>query len=169
MIHNDVLRRLRYALNYTDSALVEIFALGGHSVTPENVANFLKRDDEPGYLECESSEMECFLNGLIIHRRGRREGAPPPTLNPNVILINNDVLKKLRIALNLQEEDMLAIMKQAGTEVSKHEMSALFRKDGHKNYKECGDQFLRHFLKGLTARYRNPEPPAAPAAGTSNQ
>lgn len=109
-------------------------------------------------MECEQPEMECFLNGLIIHRRGPKEGASAPEKNPYAILTNNDVLKKLRVALELHEEDLLDIMKLAGVEVSRHEVSALFRKDGHKHYKDCGDQFLRRFLKGLTVRYLSPRP-----------
>ncbi|MBI4832313.1 MAG: DUF1456 family protein [Candidatus Lindowbacteria bacterium] len=150
MTNNDILRRLRYMLNYNDSTMADIFALGGHSVTSAAVADFLKREDEPGYVECGHPEMECFLNGLIIHRRGRKEGAPAPAENPHAILLNNDILKKLRIALELQEDDMLAIMKYADVEISRSELSALFRKDGHKHYKDCGDQFLRKFLRGLS-------------------
>ena len=164
MTNNDILRRLRYALNYYDATLVDIFALGGHTITLAGVADYLKKEDEPGYVECEQPEMECFLNGLIIHRRGLKEGAAPPARNPYAIVTNNDVLKKLRIALELHEEDLLAIMQQAGEEVSKHEISALFRKDGHKHYKDCGDQFLRRFLKGLTVWYQRSQPPVGQSA-----
>ncbi len=157
MISNDVIRRLRYILNYYDTTLVDIFALGGCTVTHDQVAEFLKKPEEPGHVECGQPEMECFLNGLIIHRRGKKEGAPEPVLNPRAIVTNNDVLKKLRIALELQEQEMLDIMQQAGAEISRHELSALFRKDGHKHYKDCGDQFLRNFLKGLALRYRPQE------------
>jgi uncharacterized protein YehS (DUF1456 family) len=70
------------------------------------------------------------------------------------IFSNNTILKKLRIALELKEDDMLGILKLSDVAVSKAELSAFFRKEGQKNYKECGDQFLRNFLKGLTLRYR---------------
>jgi uncharacterized protein YehS (DUF1456 family) len=69
-------------------------------------------------------------------------------------LTNNAILKKLRIALQLKEDDMVGILKLAGVDISTSELTALFRKEGHRNYKECGDQFLRNFLKGLTLRYR---------------
>ena len=166
MINNDILRRLRYTLNYYDSTMADIFVLGGHGITAAAVADFLKKEDEPGYVECGHPEMECFLNGLIIRRRGRKEGAPTPVKNPHVILSNNDILKKLRIALELQEDDMLAIMKHAGVEISSSELSALFRKEGHKHYKDCGDQFLRKFLKGLSVWCQVPQSAGNnPAAG----
>ena len=67
---------------------------------------------------------------------------------------NNDILKKLRIALNLKDTDIIEILKLADFEISKTELSALFRKEDHKNYKECGDQILRRFLNGLIVRNR---------------
>ena len=67
---------------------------------------------------------------------------------------NNDILKKLRIALNLKDTDIIDILKLADFEISRTELSALFRKEDHKNYKECGDQILRRFLNGLITRNR---------------
>lgn len=67
---------------------------------------------------------------------------------------NNDILKKLRIALNLKDTDIIEILKLSDFEISKAELSALFRKPDHKNYKECGDQILRRFLDGLIIRNR---------------
>ena len=67
---------------------------------------------------------------------------------------NNDILKKLRIALNLKDTDIIDILKLADFEISKAELSALFRKVDHKNYKECGDQIMRRFLDGLIVRNR---------------
>ncbi len=69
-------------------------------------------------------------------------------------MTNNIVLKKLRVAFELKEEDMHAILKAAEFPVSKPELSALFRKAGHNNYRACGDQLLRNFLRGLTLRIR---------------
>lgn len=162
MLNNDILRRLRYILNVYDSTMAEIFALGGCTVTIDEAASFLKKEEEPGYVECGQPEMDCFLNGLIIYKRGPKEGAPPPVRDPHAIVTNNTVLKKLRIAFELQEDDLLDIMRNAGAEISRHEMSALFRKDGHKHYKDCGDQFMRHFLRGLTLRQY---PPGTVAVG----
>ena len=155
MTYNDIIRRIRYALDISDVAMVKIFKLSGHKFFRSEVLNLLKKEDEDGFIECSDALMADFLNGLIIQMRGRREGKAEPPAATAGLLTNNAILKKLRIALALQEEDMLAIMQLADAPVSKAELSALFRKAGHKNYKDCGDQFLRNFLKGLTLRYRS--------------
>ena len=154
MTNNDVLRGVRYALALSTAAMAEIFSISGQTVAQDKILNLLKKEEEEGFVVCPDALMGDFLSGLIIHKRGRQEGAParpPQAAGP---LTNNSILKKLRIALELKEEDMLAILQQSGNPVSKPELSALFRKAGHKNYKECGDQFLRNFLKGLALRYR---------------
>ncbi|MFH1692172.1 MAG: DUF1456 family protein [Candidatus Omnitrophota bacterium] len=71
------------------------------------------------------------------------------------MLRNNDILWKIRIALKLKDTDIIEILKLADFEISKTELSALFRKEGHKNYKQCGDQILRRFLDGLIIRNRS--------------
>lgn len=154
MTHNDTLRRLRYALNHDDATMAGIFALGGYPGAPAETAAFLKKENEPGYVACAHPDMECFLNGFIIHRRGPKEGAPAPVRNPHAVLTNNDVLKKLRIALNLQEDDLLALLKQTGVDLTRYELNAFFRKEGHTHYRPCGDIVLQCFLKGLAARCR---------------
>tara|TARA_B100000029_G_scaffold119825_1_gene113173 strand:+ start:2299 stop:2517 length:219 start_codon:yes stop_codon:yes gene_type:complete len=67
---------------------------------------------------------------------------------------NNDVLKKLRVALSLRDTDILDILKLVDFNMSKSEISAIFRKEDHPNYKECGDQLLRNFLNGLIIKHR---------------
>ena len=154
MTNNEVLRRVRYALALPTAATAEIFALSGHPVAPDKIHNLLKREEEEGSVVCSDQLMECFLAGLIVYKRGRQEGKPERVTQSAEPFTNNSILKKLRIALVLQEGDMLGILQQAGNPVSKSELSALFRRAGHKNYKECGDQLLRNFLKGLALRYR---------------
>ena len=158
MTNNDVLRGVRYGLALSNSALAEIFSLSGHPVAQDTILNLLKKEEEEGFAACPDALMEDFLSGLIIYKRGKQEGKPERAAQPAEPLTNNAILKKLRIALILQEADMLGILQQAGNPVSKSELSALFRKAGHKNYKECGDQFLRNFLKGLALRYREAGP-----------
>jgi uncharacterized protein YehS (DUF1456 family) len=142
-----VLKAVRYALNLDDPTMLEIFRTGGYAMDAETLSALLKKEDERGYIACSSDIMGSFLDGLIIHKRGVKETLQSKT-RPGP-LTNNDILKKLRIALELKEADMLNILKLGNVDVSKSELSALFRKKGHKHYKECGDQFLRYFLKGL--------------------
>lgn len=74
------------------------------------------------------------------------------------MLNNNTVLKKLRIAFSLKTDDILAIMTEQKFRVSMPEITAMMRAPDHKNYRECGDQFLRYFLRGLTSRVHNAKP-----------
>ncbi|MGQ5524193.1 DUF1456 family protein [Chitinimonas sp. PSY-7] len=152
MIHNDVMRSIRYILNISDTRIASIIKLGGLEVDKADIIAYLKKEDEEGYTDCPEAVMAHFLDGLIIHKRGRDENRPPPPIELPVY--NNTVLKKLRVAFELREEDILVTLEQAGFKVSKPELSALFRKPDHKNYRRCGDQFLRNFLKGLTLRLR---------------
>ncbi|MES2854979.1 MAG: DUF1456 family protein [Bdellovibrionota bacterium] len=149
MLNNDVLRSVRYMLNIPESKMIEIIKLGGGSATPQEMSAYLKTEDEPGFIECPQNAMDRFLNGLIYFRRGKDDSRPP--LSP-VLPTNNIVLKKLRVAFALKDDDVKAILQSVGFEISKTELSALFRSADHVNYRECGDQILRNFLKGLTIR-----------------
>ncbi|MCO7620216.1 DUF1456 family protein [Pseudomonas guariconensis] len=152
MNHNDVLRSLRYMLKVSDAQMAEIIGLTGLEVCPEAVATYLKKEDEAGYVRCPERVMAHFLDGLVIHRRGRDDSRPAQPIE--VPVSNNTILKKLRVAFELKEEDLHVILKSVNFPVSKPELSALFRKVGHDNYRPCGDQLLRNFLKGLTLRVR---------------
>jgi len=154
MTNNDILRQLRYILNISDSTMIEIFKLTDHEIEQSNLTGLLKKEDEEGFVNCSDDVLRYFLDGLILHKRGRKEIKPGETRKPDSRLTNNTILKKLRIALELKEDDMLGILKLADVDISKSQLTALFRKEGHKNYKECGEQFLRKFLKGLSIRYR---------------
>lgn len=156
MIHNDVLRSVRYMLNVYDDTLVSMIRLGGGEATIDDVRAWLEREDAPGYRACPDWVMGAFLDGLIVHRRGPREPDPNRPVDP--VVNNNTVLKKLRVAFELREEHLVELMTAAGFQVSRPEMSALFRNPNHPNYRACGDQFLRNFLKSLTARVRGAKP-----------
>ncbi len=155
MTYNDILRRIRYALNIDDPTMIEIFSLAGHVIEQSLLTSLLTKEGEPGYASCSSRVLGYFLDGLIVKKRGRNEAGPGGQQRPASHLTHNAILKKLRIALELKEEDMLDVLKLADIQLSKAELTALFRKEGHKNYKECGDQFLRNFLKGLSMRFRS--------------
>ncbi|RJG10117.1 DUF1456 family protein [Pseudomonas cavernicola] len=152
MINNDVLRSVRYMLDISDAKIVEIIKLADYDVQLSDVSAFLKKDEEDGYADCSDEVMAHFLDGLVFHKRGKDESRPAHPMELPVT--NNMVLKKLRVAFELKEDDMHAILQAADFPVSKPELSALFRKFGHSNYRTCGDQLLRNFLKGLTLRIR---------------
>lgn len=155
MDNNDRLTRLRYALNIKDNDVVEIFRLGGATVSKDEVRALMLRNDEGVYTEELNDEtFERFLNGLITSQRGVREGAPEPELELHHENANNLLLKKVKIALSLTSEDMLEILDSVEARISKSELGAVLRKEGHRNYKPCGDRYVRNFLKGLAVKYR---------------
>ena len=156
MTNNDFLRRLRYALNIKDNVMVQIFKKGNITVTREDVLDYLKKDIDEGFKKLTNNDLISFLDGLIIQKRGKREdGTPPPKIKITKNNLNNILLRKLRIALAFKSYDMIRIFKLGGIEISEGELSALFRREDHKNYKECGDKYVRVFLKGLTEYCRN--------------
>jgi uncharacterized protein YehS (DUF1456 family) len=151
MNNNDILRRLRYTFDYSDSQMIDIFGLAGVRVSREEVSNWLKREEDEAFEKIKDVSLASFLNGFIIRHRGKREGPQP---EPERQLSNNQILRKVKIALQLKDTDMVDIMKIAGTKVSKHEISAFFRKPSQSQYRDCLDQFLRNFFQGLQAKYK---------------
>jgi len=154
MINNDVLRSVRYMLDLSDNKVVEIIKLSDADIPIDkmNVQAFLKKDDEEGYAECSNQVLAHFLDGLVFYYRGKDESLPPRPIEKRVT--NNVVMKKLRVAFQLKDVDMHQAFDDAGFPISRPELTALFRQPGHKNFRLCGDQLLRNFLKGLTLRVR---------------
>ena len=151
MDNNDIMRRIRYTFDFDDSKMVSLFALADYEVTREIISDWLKKDDDPSFQVCEDQKLALFLNGLINDKRGKREGVQPEI---ETRINNNIVFRKLKIALDLKAEDILSIMALSEMAISKHELSAFFRKPGHKHYRECKDQILRNFLNGMQIKYR---------------
>ena len=154
MINNDILRSIRYMLDLGDQHVVEIARLADPSfvLDKDDVHAFLRKEDEPGYLACSDDVLARVLDGLIVHHRGRDARLPSRPVEKRIS--NNVVLKKLRVAFELKDSDMHQVFADAGFPVSRPELSALFRQPGHENFRKCGDQLLRNFLKGLTLRVR---------------
>ena len=169
MNNNEILIRLRDALDIKNTDMVEIFKLGGIELTSEEVSMMLIKskdsdnnedqdiEEKKESLECNNYSLESFLNGFIIFKRGEPDPIPgkskkPPLAIKNSKSVNNVMLKKLKIALSLTSEDMIDIFEEAGAFVTKGELSPLFRKEGHNHYKYCSDTFARKFLNGLAAK-----------------
>ena len=152
MTNNDVLRSLQHILGLDDSTIAGIFQLAEQKIDPATVSSYLKKQDEADYIECENNLMIIFLDGLITYRRGKLDQGAQQTQRILLPLTNNIILKKLRIAFDLKEQDLIELMSMADHEVTKNELSAIFRKPGHKHYRICNDEFLMGFLAGLTFR-----------------
>ena len=153
MKNNDILRRLRYVFDFNDTKMIAIFHQADLSVNREQVSAWLKKDDAEDFLNCNDLTLASFLNGLIVELRGKREGPMPKA---ETKLNNNIILKKLKIALAFQAEDVLRVLSLAGFRLSQHELSAFFRKPDHKHHRQCKDQVIRNFLQGLQQELRPP-------------
>ncbi|MCR9287586.1 MAG: DUF1456 family protein [Bacteroidetes bacterium] len=152
MNNNDILRRLRYTFDFNDSKMMEIFELAEYPATRAQISDWLKKDDHPDARSLHDKYLAIFLNGLINHNRGKREGPQP---KPEKTLDNNLIFRKLKIALNLRDTDIVDIFDLAEMRISKHEVNAFFRKPGQSQYRVCKDQFLRNFIYGLQIKYRD--------------
>ena len=150
--NNDVLRRIRFIFNFGDSKMIEIFSLAEHEVSRTQISDWLKKDDDPACKELYDSQLAVFLNGLIIDKRGRKEGTLP---KPEKRLNNNIIFRKLIIALNLKNDDVLEILELVNMKISKHELSAFFRDPKQNQYRSCKDQILRNFLQGIQLKFNS--------------
>ena len=146
MVNNEILRRIRDTFDLSDSKIIDIFSLANLEITPVQINDWLKAEDDSAYQTCEDVHLAAFLNGFINEKRGKKEGAQP---EPEKRLTNNIIFKKLKIALDLKDEDIFSIMDLADFTISKPELSSIFRKKGNKNYRACKDEVLDKFLMGV--------------------
>ena len=151
MDNNDIIRRIRYAFDLSDAKMIEIFASADLEVTRPQISNWLKKDDDPYFQGILDVELATFLNGFINDRRGKKEGEQP---KPEKKTNNNIIFRKLKIALNLRDDDILEIFESVDMRISKNELSAFFRNPKQNQYRPCKDQFLRNFLQGVLLKYR---------------
>ena len=150
MQNNEILLRIRDAESLDDARLVEIFALGGESVDEDTARAMLGDPSEANSVACEDERLLNFLDGFILDKRGQ-----PPTTDREAQaepLSHNLVLKKLRVALSLKEDDVLRILDSGGTTLSRRQLGALARGRNNKRYRECSDEVLESFLEGLSKR-----------------
>lgn len=152
MTNNDILRRLRFMLDLNDPDVIGLFKLADFDTTKAQVSAWLKKDDDPSFIEIKDKELALFLNGLIIEKRGKRDGPTPPAEDP---LSNNMIFRKLKIALNLKTEDIIELFAVIDKKITKNELGAFFRNPDHKSYRHCMDQYLRNFLTALQTSYGN--------------
>lgn len=151
MTNNDILRSLRYTFDFGDDKMIALFGLGGKTVTRSEVSDWLKREEDLEYKGIYDKDLAYFLNGLIIDRRGKREGDEPVA---EKTLTNNMIFRKLKIALDMKDDEILEILAKVNINISKHELSAFFRKPTQDQYRPCKDQILRNFLRGIGMKYR---------------
>jgi uncharacterized protein YehS (DUF1456 family) len=147
MTTNEILQSCFRILNISESEMVEIFKLGNFDVNPNTLSGYLKPVDDKEFLDCGYEALGSFLDGLIVYKRGPSDNKS--SSDEDIRLNNNLILKKLRIAYELKEVDLYAIFSAVDIDITKGELNALFRKEGHKNYRACPDSILQLFLEGL--------------------
>ena len=145
--NNIVVRSIAQLLEINSSTLAEIYKLSGYPIDQETVAGFLLEPDETAYIECNATQMLFFLDGLITYRRGKSDSNSAQKAHTNAVLTNNIIIKKLRIAFDLKEDDLIKLMAIADFDITKNEISAIFRKEGHKHYRECSNDFIFRDIK----------------------
>ena len=158
MNNNDIIRRIRYIFDYTDDKMISIFGSADCEVTRAQISDWLKKDDDPNFVGIYDYQLASFLNGFINENRGKKEGEQP---EPEKKLNNNIIFKKLKIALNLKDVDILEIFDLVDMRVSKTELSAFFRNPKQNQYRPCKDQFLRNFMQGLQIKYQKKDKKSA--------
>jgi uncharacterized protein YehS (DUF1456 family) len=144
------MRRLRYTFNFNDKQMVALFASAEVVVTREQISQWLKKDSDSDFVALYDTQLAIFLNGFINDKRGKKPG---PQVAPEKRLTNNIILTKLKIALNLQAEELISLLSEVGFRISKPELSAFSRKVDHQHYRECKDQVLRNLLQAIDNKY----------------
>lgn len=148
---NEILYRIKKALNLSIEEMLEAYKLENYSMEASHLESLLKRRLDDGFVIATYEELGVFLDGFVTLKRGPSPKKPDD--DDAVELTNNLILKKLRIALELKEPETEIIFGLADVELSKQQLASLFRKEGHKNFKECSDELLMAFLDGLDEFY----------------
>ena len=151
MENGEIIRRLQFMLDVGDSEIATCFTLAGCNVSEADIPCYVSQADADNHKVCSDEDFSRFLDGFIQWRRG-----PSDQENRNSIALNNNVvLKKIRIALELQARDLDNAFMLSDHEISPHEISALFRKPGTKHYVECSDHVFERLLSGLSLYFRS--------------
>ena len=150
MNNNSIMRRIRFIFDYSDSRMIELFEFAGKEVTRVEISDWLKKDEDEAFQSLNDQKLAFFLNGMIVANRGKKDGEVPIVEKQ---LNNNIILRKLKIALELKDEDILDILDLVDMRISKHELSAFFRHPDHAHDRTCKDQILRNFLLGMQVKF----------------
>ncbi|NRB37082.1 MAG: DUF1456 family protein [Pseudomonadales bacterium] len=149
MTNNELLHKLKQILDYDDQQMLDVFTATDFATDIEQVSGWVKSHGDATHSKVEDKILATFLNGLINQLRGKKDG-PQPVAEDE--LSHNAKLMKLKIAFNLQGDELLELFELAELSFSKHEVSAFFRKPGSKHFRPCKDDTLRAFITGLAVK-----------------
>ncbi len=162
-MNNYCFRRLRYALQLNDKAMLTIFLALNFELSVTELQSYLLKEDDSKFVPIPDYILIIFLDALIQSKRGKREDfeelsqSKRVALSKKYKLSNNMILNKIKIACSFKTDDLIELLALADFRISKSEVTAFFRKPDHRNYRECGNQLLRNFLTGLTLKYHSKE------------
>ena len=145
MENNFILKSIMEAFDLNKVDVLKSYKLIDKKVTQEDVDDILTDKNDEKFVLLSDEGLELFLNGFIVYKRGPSDKKGKPK---KVELSNNLILKKLKIAYNLKDEDLIEIFANDGLEITKSQLTAYFRREGHQNYRKCSDALLKRFLKG---------------------
>ena len=152
---NDILFKIQKALSLKNKELIEAYALVNYEMTEKRLESILKRHQDKGYEEATYEELGLFLDGLVTLKRGENSASSDD--DTVVELTNNLILKKLRVAMELKEAELIIVFALAEVNITKRQIGSLFRKEGSKNFKSCSDELLLAFIDGLDEFYYDGE------------
>lgn len=148
---NDILFKIKTALSLDNEAIIKAYTLVEYEMSQERLTDILKKRQDKGYAEATYEELGLFLDGLILLKRGKASTIKDE--DEVFELTNNLILKKLRVALELKEAELIILFALAEVTITKRQIGSLFRKEGGKNFKACSDELLLSFLEGLDEFY----------------
>lgn len=131
--------------------MIALFNEVGISVSLQQVSAWLAADEDPGFNTMPDDMLGHFLNGLIVNKRGKKDGKLPPV---DAEINHNVVLKKIQIAFSLTSDQVIELLASQEMTISASELSAFFRKPEHKNYRRCKSQVLRKLLMAIQVSNR---------------
>ena len=146
MTNNEVLQHIRYIFTLSNEKISAIFQLAECAKTDDEINNFFRKNGDPAFSRVADNVLASFLDGLIIELRGAKEGSEAQL---DQAINNNIIFNKVKIASALKADEIIALLDSAELTLSKHELSAFFRKPEHKNYRVCNDDTLLKFFNGL--------------------
>lgn len=146
MTNNYVLSSIMNSLKLDKVDVLKSYKLVDKKITQDDVDDILREPSDEKFILLSDEGFELFLNGFIAYKRGPSD---KKAKKQKIYFSNNIILKKLKIALDLKDEDIIAIFKNDGLEITKSQLTAYFRRDGHINYRKCSDSLLKRFINGL--------------------
>ena len=146
MTNNYILSTIMNSLKLNKVDILKSYKLADKKITQDDVDDILREPSDEKFILLSDEGFELFLNGFISYKRGPSD---KKRKKQKIYFSNNIILKKLKIALDLKDEDIITIFENDGLEITKSQLTSYFRRDGHINYRKCSDSLLKRFIKGL--------------------